>query len=237
MNEERKVNTMRPRIYINLEEDKTNVELNGAMSHTVKLRAESLQYLRVARLIQNELLKRYGHIKLTEEMREKIYRKIGLDLTRNRKRTVNKVVMQVEAQYVFAVLKSTLSSQRDDPFIKNMLLNFKVTSDSPALEIEKQNHKEKKDLKGIENFKINKVRIDLDHNSGFLTNPQFIQLPGQNRKLAEECVGDNKLFQAPFDIFALVANSGEVYKNANIEELRKAINTYPLMHTEWVKAQ
>ena len=48
-----------------------------------------------------------------------------------------KVVLQVEALYVYAVLKSTLSSQRDDPFIKNMLLNFKVDPDSPALEIKK----------------------------------------------------------------------------------------------------
>lgn len=76
----------------------------------MKLRAESFQYLRVARLIQNELLKRYNHIALTEAMREKIFNKIGLDLNRNRKRTVNKVVMQVEALFVFAVLRSTLSS-------------------------------------------------------------------------------------------------------------------------------
>lgn len=48
-----------------------------------------------------------------------------------------KVIMQVEALYVYAVLRSTISSQRDDPFIKNMLLNFKVASDSPAIEIEK----------------------------------------------------------------------------------------------------
>ena len=46
---------MRPRIYVELEEDKFN-GLKGAMSQTTQLRAESLQYLRVARLIQNELL-------------------------------------------------------------------------------------------------------------------------------------------------------------------------------------
>ena len=80
----------------------------------------------MARLIQNELLERYAHIKLTEEVREKIYNKIGLNLTRNRRRTVMKVILQVEALYVYAILRSTLSSQRDDPFIKNMLLNFKV---------------------------------------------------------------------------------------------------------------
>ena len=74
---------------------------------------------------------------LTEDTRAKIYDYIGYDLTKNRRRTVMKVVLQVEALYVYAVLKSTLSSQRDDPFIKNMLLNFKVDPDSPALEIKK----------------------------------------------------------------------------------------------------
>ena len=74
---------------------------------------------------------------MTEDVREKIYKKIGLDLKRSRKRTVMRVVLQVEALYVYAMLKSTLSSQRDDPFIKNMLINFKIAMDSPALEIEK----------------------------------------------------------------------------------------------------
>jgi hypothetical protein len=69
-----------------------------------------------------------------------------------------KVVVQVEALYVFAVLRSTLSSQRDDPFIKNMLLNFKVAFDSPALDIEKQRYKEKKDLVGIKSFKMSAVK-------------------------------------------------------------------------------
>jgi hypothetical protein len=74
---------------------------------------------------------------MTEDVREKIYRRIGLDLKRSRKRTVMRVVLQVEALYVYAMLKSTLSSQRDDPFIKSMLINFKIAMDSPALEIEK----------------------------------------------------------------------------------------------------
>lgn len=33
-------------------------------------------------------------------------------------------------------MKATLSSQRDDPFIKNMMINFKVAYDSPAIKIE-----------------------------------------------------------------------------------------------------
>lgn len=122
------------------------------------MRAESFQYLRVARLIQNELLKRYGHIELTEDVREKILKNIGLDLLKNRRRTVMKVILQVEALYVFSILRSTLSSQRDDPFIKNMLLNFKIAIDSPALEIEKQRYKERKDLVGIDAFKMSAVK-------------------------------------------------------------------------------
>lgn len=39
-NSEKNVHTMRPRIYIELEEDK-NTELKGAMEETIKLRAES----------------------------------------------------------------------------------------------------------------------------------------------------------------------------------------------------
>ena len=149
---------MRPRIYIDLDDDKDDNNFKEAISQTITLRAESFQFLRVARLIQNELLKRYAHIRLTEETREKIFNNIGLDLTRNRHRTVMKVVLQVEALYVYAVLRSTLSSQRDDPFIKNMLLNFKVASDSPALEITKQPHKEKSELQGIKHFKMSAVR-------------------------------------------------------------------------------
>ena len=105
-------------------------------------------------MIQNELLKRYPHIALTEDTREKIHKKIGYDLTKNRQRTVSKVVLQVEALYVYAVFRSKLSTQCDDSFIKNMLLNFKVKQDSPALEIDKQRYKEKKDLQGIIAFKI-----------------------------------------------------------------------------------
>ena len=206
VNEEKNVHVYRPRIYIEMEQD-SKTELKGAMAQTIKHRAESFQYLRVARLIQNELLQRYAHIELTEDTRERIYNRIGLDLLRNRRRTVMKVILQVEALYVYAVLQSTVSSQRDDPFIKNMLLNFKIASDSPALAIEKQRHKEKKDLPGIMSFKMSAVRQDLDKNSGFLTNPNFIKLPGENKRLAEDAVGDNKLFVAPFDVIALVANA------------------------------
>lgn len=97
---------------------------------------------------------RYSHIQLPEHVRAAIYRYINLDLNRSTKKSVHKAILQVEALYIYSILKATVSSQRDDPFIKNMMLNFKVAMDSPALVIEKQPFKDKKDLKGIRAFKI-----------------------------------------------------------------------------------
>ena len=75
-------------------------------------------------------------------------------MSKSTQKTVHKAILQVEALYVYAILKATISSQRDDPFIKNMLINFKVAVDSPALDIEKQNYRDKRLMKGISSFKI-----------------------------------------------------------------------------------
>jgi hypothetical protein len=83
---------------------------------------------------------------LPEPVRLAIYKLINLDLNKSTKKSVHKAILQVEALYVYSVLKSVVSSQRDDPFVKNMMLNFKVASDSPALTIYKQPVKDKKDL-------------------------------------------------------------------------------------------
>ena len=143
----------------------------------------------------------------------------------------------MEALYVFAVLKSTVSSQRDDPFIKNMLLNFKVHADSPALEIEKQNYVEARNLQGIKAFKMMSVRTDLDKNSVFLSSPALIRLPEKNRRLAEEAIGDNRLFNETFNVPLIVHAGGKLYAKVNIEELKTKINRFPLTHTDWVQAE
>ena len=83
VNEERKISTQRSRIHLQLEDDHKS-ELRDAHAQTIFYRSESIQYLRVARLIQNELLKRYPHIALTEDTREKIHARIGYDLTQSK---------------------------------------------------------------------------------------------------------------------------------------------------------
>ena len=46
---------------------------------------------------------------------------------------VRKLILQIEALFVFAILKATLYSQKTDPFIKGLLLKYKVPLNSKAL--------------------------------------------------------------------------------------------------------
>lgn len=108
-NKEHGINTMRSRVYICLEDDHPG-ELTMAKRDAVSMRAEARQYLRVARLIQNEMLMRYGHIALPEEVRTAVNKRIKIDMNRYDPRDVKKLILQVEALYVFAMLKATLSS-------------------------------------------------------------------------------------------------------------------------------
>ena len=146
-------------------------------------------------------------------MRQNIFKFVNLDMNRSSKKTVHKAILQVEALYVFSILKSMVSSQRDDPFIKNMMLNFKVASDSPALEIHKQPSKEKKDLQGIRAFKIQAIRTELSKNATTMMNPKYIELPKRNYALTMSAIGDNKIFNSPIDVKTLVITGGKAYSS------------------------
>lgn len=70
---------------------------------------------------------------MPDASRNRIFSKLAIDLRSYDQNIVDQVIVSVEALYSYSMLKATLSSERDDPFIKNMLLNFRVAQDSPAL--------------------------------------------------------------------------------------------------------
>ena len=118
--------------------------------------------MRVLRLISSELLPRFSNHSLPQSMRVKILKNCRVELTAYEQRLVEKVIGQVESLYVFSLMKSTISSQKDDPYIKNMMINFKVAYDSPAIYIEPQPSKEKSDLHpGIYAFKMEAIKNEL----------------------------------------------------------------------------
>jgi hypothetical protein len=103
----------------------------------------------VQRLINDDMAKRYHYLRLSNDVLQKIQRRIFVDLFQFNPDSVRKIIVQIEALYVYAVLKSALSSQRDDPFIKGLLQKYKVPSSSPALSYYKPQHREKSHLAGL----------------------------------------------------------------------------------------
>jgi hypothetical protein len=73
-------------------------------------KAESLHYLRVHRLINEELQKRYSYLKLPNAVLQGIQRKIRIDVLGFNPDAVRKLILQIEALFVFAILKATLHS-------------------------------------------------------------------------------------------------------------------------------
>ena len=79
---------------------------------------------------------------------------------------------------MFSLLKSALASQRQDPFVKNMLINFRVDSDSPALEVKMSAFKVKEDLhEGIYAFRFNAMKNQLQKCSLSMSNAKYMALP------------------------------------------------------------
>lgn len=59
-----------------------------------------------------------------------------------------------------------------------MLINFNIAMDSPALNIDKQPYKEKKDLhRGIYAFRAQAIKNELDSVSLSISNHKYMKLP------------------------------------------------------------
>ncbi len=70
---------------------------------------------------------------MPEQFRRNIRDKLIINPTAYNADLAQQLVLQIEAHFVFAIFKSVLASQKEDPFIKSLLLNNKITLDSPAL--------------------------------------------------------------------------------------------------------
>lgn len=117
------------------------------------------------------------------------------------------------------MLKSVLSSQRSDPFIKGLLIKHKVLLDSPALTYFKPKHREKPDLEGIGDYNMKGTKVELDHNSLLLMNEKYIKLPIFLNALTTRTIGAHKLFRYPFDVNLLLAQNSDEFRKAKKADL------------------
>lgn len=196
--------TWRSRLYVRLPEDKPE-DMDAHKLEVMRRKTETLQFLRLHRLINEEMTKRYNYLRLSNTVLEKIQDRLGVDLRQYGADSVRKIILQIEALYVFAVLKSTLSSQRTDPFIKGLLLKYKVPLNSPALSYFNPKHKEKRHLTGIEDYNMKGIKVELDHNSLLLMDEKYIKMPIFLNSLTMRTIGAHKLFRYPFDVNLLLA--------------------------------
>lgn len=104
-------------------------------------------------------------------------------------------------------MKATLSSQRNDPFVKNMLINFHVSMDSPALVIEKQEFKVKENLHpGVMAFRFQAIKNELSKASISVSNGKYMQLPKLLYQITWESIYDKKdnMFITPIPAMTLL---------------------------------
>lgn len=59
--------------------------------------------------------------------------RVYIDLNEYDEEQVQQLIIQVEGLYIFSVLKATLASQKNDPFIKNLLNVYRVPLNSKSL--------------------------------------------------------------------------------------------------------
>jgi hypothetical protein len=194
----------RSRLFLRRPDDEPRA-MEAARLECLQMKAEALHYLRVQRLINDEMTKRYHYLRLSNAVLQKIQRRIYVDLFQYNPDSVRKIIVQIEALYVFAVLKSALSSQRNDPFIKGLLMKYRVPASSPALTYFKPQHREKSHLRGLQDYNMKGAKVELDHNSLLLMDEKYIKLPQFLNSLTLRTFGSHRLFRFPFDISLLMA--------------------------------
>lgn len=142
---------------------------------------------------------------MTDATRTKIYSKLRIDLREYDTIIVEKVIMQVEALYSYSILRALVSSERNDPFIKNMMINFRVTSDSPALEIYKQPKRDKNELhNGIMQFRMNGIRSMLVKGSMMLSSAKYMALPKLLYGMTFDAMKGHEIFKDPIPVRMLL---------------------------------
>ena len=84
-----------------------------------QLEDATLQYLRVQKLINEHMTQRFSFLRLSNEVLKRIQSRILVDPFRFNPDSVRKIIVQIEALYVFAILKSSLYSQKSESIVSS----------------------------------------------------------------------------------------------------------------------
>lgn len=145
---------------------------------------------------------------------------------------VTNALVKVEALFVFCIFKATLASQKQDPFIKNLLINAKIALDSPALTLTKQPFIEKQQLQpGILDFRLLAIRNELKITSLSYASIKYHAMTKFLSSITHETMKGSYMFKAPIPTGYLL------HRYKNIQECNRRVNQFPLCHTDWIEGQ
>jgi len=91
-NDEMGIVAWRSRLFLRREGDNLE-EIEAAKLQSLQMKTEALHYLRVQRLINDEMAKRYHYLRLSNDMLQKIQRRIFVDLFQFNPDSVRKIIV------------------------------------------------------------------------------------------------------------------------------------------------
>lgn len=143
---------------------------------------------------------------------------------------IRRLFLQIEALYVFSMLKSTITSQFGrDTWVRKVLRDHDIPLDSPALTYFDPPVREKSSFgPQIASFNIREVKQSLCTSSLLLTRPSFMQLQSRLSTIFHDTLALVPLFSAKPDPAFLLAHGGDNFKKNTVDELLLKLSSYPL---------
>ena len=200
-----------------------------------EMREQSKQCLRFETMFNRDLIHRYPYIRIEQTTRERIKKRLTLDLaTHPQNLLARRLMLQVEAQHVYCVLRSTIASQKNDPFVQALLRKYMV---DPSAEVISMPPK----LLDLAQYK---TPIELGENSKILQEKslifeyKYVVMAQLIAGATIEFVDTKNLFEYPVSRTSIIGmlNSGE-FPEETKESMDQQLNTVPLKHLFLLKCE
>ena len=106
-------------------------DVNRRRLRAEELRVEAEKRLNTENFFISQMAARYPYLHIEPSQKEIIKKKIGLQLQHFDSKYLKRLILQVEAMYVYSILKSVISSQAQDPHVKKLVRSAKVMVEVP----------------------------------------------------------------------------------------------------------
>jgi hypothetical protein len=143
---------------------------------------------------------------------------------------IRRLFLQIEALYVFSILKSTITSQVGrDTWVRKVLRDHEIPLDAPALTYFVPPVRGKSSYgPELASFDIREVKQSLCTSSLLLTRPSFLQLQSRLSTIFHDTLAHVPLFLAKPEPAFLLSHGGENFKKNTVDELLLKLSSYPL---------